>query len=106
MVVRVVKEQDVKPIEPGPLEALFNRRHDPVVSEVPHWSDGRNVLVERFAEVELAVVAWRIRPEKPANFGRDDDFVTRKVGNGSPHPLLGERAAVYRSSVDVPPALG
>jgi hypothetical protein len=106
MVVRIVKEQDVKPVEPRPLVALLNRRHDPVVGEVPDRSNRRNVLVERFAEVELALIPWRISPEQPSNLGGNDNIVPRESGYRSAHALLGEAVAIERRCIKIPKAVG
>src|SRR5260370_399593 len=57
MVVWIVEEQDVKPVEPGPPEALRNRRHDPVVTQGPNRSYRRDVLLERVAARVIALLA-------------------------------------------------
>ena|SRR6266576_3094934 len=106
MVVWIVKEQNIKPVEAGPPVTLFNGRHDPVVGEVPDRSGLRNVLVEGFAEVELALIAGRISPEQPAHLGRYEDLLTRKPGHRSADPLLGQAVAVKRRGVEVPKAVG
>src|SRR4029077_12674342 len=93
MFVGIVEEQDVKPVEPGPLEALFDRPHDAVVGEIPDGSDRRNVLVERFSQVELAFVARRIGPEETADLRGHEDLVARELGHRTAHALLGESVA-------------
>src|SRR5216683_212161 len=54
----------MRSVEPGPLGALFNRPHDPVVGKIPDRPNRRNILIERFALVELALVAGRVGLEQ------------------------------------------
>src|SRR5260370_23407498 len=105
MVVWIVEEQDVKPVEPGPPEALRNRRHDPVVTEVPNRSYRRDVLVEGFAEIELALIARRVGAEQPANLGGYDDLVTWKSRHGSAHPLLAKALSRERRPGEISTAM-
>src|SRR5260370_17792112 len=88
MVVWIVEEQDVKPVEPGPPEALRNRRHDPVVTEVPNRSYRRGVLVEGVAGIELALIARRVGAEQPATLGGYNHLLTWKSGHRCAPPLL------------------
>ena len=80
VVVRVVDERDVDPVEAEPLEALLERAADAVGGVVEDESDGPGADVERVVAavealaVDVGVVGGsRLVADEPADLGRQDE---------------------------------
>ena len=93
VVVRVVHEHDVHPVEAEPLEALLERPEHAVAAEVP-YPPQPGVLLER--GISLA----RVPPQQPPDLGGEHELVARAPAQRVADAALGHPGAVVRRGVE------
>ena len=111
MVVRVVDQRDVDPLEPEPLEALLERTADTIGAVIENDPGRLRVdvigVLPAVKGLPIDVGARRDRrrlADQPADLRRQHDIVARAVGEGRTHPPLRRPVAVEWGCVEVPHA--
>ena len=97
MVVGIVDQHDVDPVQPQPLQALLQRPPHAVAGEVPDPL-GRRAVGEPLG---VGGLARGQRADQPPDLGGDDEAVPRQPGQqpaeaalGQPEPVVGGRVHV------------
>ena len=108
VVVGIVDERHVDPVEPEPLEALLDRAHDAVGAVVEDDPPAAGPGVERIGPaIERLPVdvgpGWDPvgRPDQAADLRRHDVVVSRPVAQDGAQPALGGPVAVQGCDVEV-----
>ena len=93
----VVHEDDVHPVQAEPLEALVEAAADPVGGVVPP----PHQVVGDVEQVGVTSAGPRVRLEQPAHLGRHHELLPRPARQGCAEPPLRQAQPVVRGRVEV-----